>query len=520
MLCIIGKFYFYFITMTSTMHLAIHATYTLLCLHLSKAANYELLPNDGTTVKDSSFSLSEFQKLLHTEIDDEFANTNSIDYAFDDDDSMNRNLLTNEETQMPDMQSVWDHMSDHGWHLAEHLPRYKQRRARSRRARKLDALEDDEDNDTEQRIPPFVVCSRTPLLHSGAQRLHPLLQFTGSKEEDTTIIINDDDQTCFFIATTFQAAQIIEMAISNEEYVIRPLIDLMKISASTFELVQSSEWSIPSPEQRFRDLLHAGDPINDWERVLRITFTTGRNLDTSAESLVLKGKEILKDIEAMALDGSNRRRMQLINATDGYEYGESFSLSDAFSLTSSISLNARTMHRVRALASSRMNRFARSLELGIESSHKCGFMFENLSIRPIIEGNGIDIILNPDTDDSMMHRLHETDVHSSASNSHCVVSLIVGLSVQPQILNIEVDMPMTPDDYQSQWITQSNTKGSRPLFDSGLTGRGQIISIIDSGLDINHKYFGPTSNDVHQVRMMKSFRLLILTRPLSQQISI
>ncbi len=75
----------------------------------------------------------------------------------------------------------------------------------------------------------------------------------------------------------------------------------------------------------------------------------------------------------------------------------------------------------------------------------------------------------------------------------------MGLSVNPQVLNIEAVLPISPDDYESQWITQSNSHGHRPFFDSGLTGLNQIVSVTDSGLDVNHRYFHPTSSVVHDV---------------------
>ena len=75
----------------------------------------------------------------------------------------------------------------------------------------------------------------------------------------------------------------------------------------------------------------------------------------------------------------------------------------------------------------------------------------------------------------------------------------MGLSVLPETLTIEADLPITPDDYESQWITQSNSPGKRPFSDSGLTGKNQVVSVVDNGLDIKHKYFGPTSSGIHQV---------------------
>ena len=37
------------------------------------------------------------------------------------------------------------------------------------------------------------------------------------------------------------------------------------------------------------------------------------------------------------------------------------------------------------------------------------------------------------------------------------------------------------------------------------TGKGQIVSVADSGLDINHKHFGPTSNRVFNVCYNQQF---------------
>eukprot|EP00551_Chaetoceros_affinis_P000335 CAMPEP_0203633872 /NCGR_PEP_ID=MMETSP0088-20131115/943_1 /ASSEMBLY_ACC=CAM_ASM_001087 /TAXON_ID=426623 /ORGANISM="Chaetoceros affinis, Strain CCMP159" /LENGTH=523 /DNA_ID=CAMNT_0050487345 /DNA_START=23 /DNA_END=1594 /DNA_ORIENTATION=+ len=72
----------------------------------------------------------------------------------------------------------------------------------------------------------------------------------------------------------------------------------------------------------------------------------------------------------------------------------------------------------------------------------------------------------------------------------------MALSTHPSILSIETEGPTQTDDFESQWITQSRTERKRPLRGSGITGKNQIITIIDSGLDINNKYFGPTSNSV------------------------
>ena len=159
-------------------------------------------------------------------------------------------------------------------------------------------------------------------------------------------------------------------------------------------------------------------------------------------------------------------------------------------------------------------------------------MFNRLDVNVHYDNKGFDIVLNPSTGTKNNHHndgieyKHDNDrdeeikngvessndgiekqsvnrIDSSASNTHCVVSFIMALSTHPLVLSVEIEGPIITSDYESQWITQSKTTGKRPLRDLGIDGANQIISIIDSGLDINHHYFGPTDSKVFDVRNNK-----------------
>ena len=93
----------------------------------------------------------------------------------------------------------------------------------------------------------------------------------------------------------------------------------------------------------------------------------------------------------------------------------------------------------------------------------------------------------------------ENIVECSASNKHCVTSLIIALSTYPLVLSVETEGPIASNDYEAQWVTQSKVQNSRPLRDIGIHGENQIISIVDTDLDVNHEYFGPTSDKVFDV---------------------
>lgn len=150
----------------------------------------------------------------------------------------------------------------------------------------------------------------------------------------------------------------------------------------------------------------------------------------------------------------------------------------------------------------------RALQEGLEADHSCEAMLNNFQLSAHPNNEGFDIILNPSNKKTTHHNdgieiktLECEQEHlCSASNTHCVASLAMALSTHPLVLSIESEDQIIADDYESQWITQTKREGKVPLKDIlGLNGKNQIISIIDSGLDINHKYFGPTNKKVFNV---------------------
>ena len=147
--------------------------------------------------------------------------------------------------------------------------------------------------------------------------------------------------------------------------------------------------------------------------------------------------------------------------------------------------------------------WSRALELGLEADHSCQAMFQMLHVDVHYDNEGFDIIFNRndgiEEEDINNNEEHNDDIEfeldvqcendvncSSASNKHCVASLVMALSTHPLVLSVESEGPIVADDYEAQWITQSKVEGKRPLRDIGINGTNQIISIIDSGLDIHH----------------------------------
>lgn len=75
----------------------------------------------------------------------------------------------------------------------------------------------------------------------------------------------------------------------------------------------------------------------------------------------------------------------------------------------------------------------------------------------------------------------------------CFLLLTLGLAHAPEICFVERREPYTVDNTEAQWITQSGVPDNRPFFDVGITGKGQVVAVSDTGLDLNKCYFRDSS---------------------------
>lgn len=92
----------------------------------------------------------------------------------------------------------------------------------------------------------------------------------------------------------------------------------------------------------------------------------------------------------------------------------------------------------------------------------------------------------------------ESPVHQSTDDTarECLLLFVIGLASQPEVCWIGIVPDMIPLNSEAQWISQSREKRSRPFFDVGLSGKGQVIGVSDSGLDTDNCYFWDASGEV------------------------
>eukprot|EP00558_Chaetoceros_sp_UNC1202_P001501 CAMPEP_0197258810 /NCGR_PEP_ID=MMETSP1429-20130617/83188_1 /TAXON_ID=49237 /ORGANISM="Chaetoceros sp., Strain UNC1202" /LENGTH=710 /DNA_ID=CAMNT_0042722995 /DNA_START=11 /DNA_END=2143 /DNA_ORIENTATION=- len=258
--------------------------------------------------------------------------------------------------------------------------------------------------------------------------------------------------------------------------------------------VSEDYWPPLSPTNDYDD-----NNEESWERLVRVAFAAGDRASLKDDNeVVTKASAIIDSVQTLGQAGAeDRRRRNLQNGGSSLtDSSSSRSISSAFSLTASGDSRRRSLQTSSYSSNGRINMWHTSLERGLEADHGCQHMFDTMQLRPQYDMKGFDIVLNPSSSDDRQTNITNVYSESSASNVHCISSLIMALSVHPSVLHVEVDTPVTADDFESQWITQSKVSGYRPLTDVGLTGKNQIVSIIDSGCHINHRYFGPTDDKI------------------------
>lgn len=393
---------------------------------------------------------------------------------------------------------LWDGLMQHGWNTA--------RSAKHRILRSEDSFKAPID---EQMIDehPFLLCSSYPD-QSGYLRLQRMLSTFNTSITNAQAVYNSDETSCFVIATTSAAVEnafgetYIETGETRDSRMAHvtfgPLVDVLKFAAGTPDsILNDKDWAQPvamQPSLR-TSLANSTEERHHWSRSFMVDFIPGSlsKTDSSTEDIERIANDIIYHVSAMAnvkpmpMKQVNSTKLAMIRNSD------IMSTSEAFSLTSSAGEFGKTKPR------SSVNIWSNALKNGFESKHGCGNMFDLLEIRPrgIIDTSteneesvsvlGFELILNaPETTD-------EETTLSSARNKQCALSLIIGLSVHPNVQTIEIAQQLELSSVKGrsnpQWITQSGTVSSRPFFDYGLDGSGQVVAVADGGLDRDNCYF-------------------------------
>src|SRR4029453_11013055 len=80
---------------------------------------------------------------------------------------------------------------------------------------------------------------------------------------------------------------------------------------------------------------------------------------------------------------------------------------------------------------------------------------------------------------------------------------------------IEATPQYTFENDQAQWVVQSGVQNSRPVYDHGIRGQGQVVMTTDSGIRANHEMFNDSTQAIITWGYYPTHRKIIAVKPAS-----
>lgn len=295
------------------------------------------------------------------------------------------------------------------------------------------------DNPNEAHPFPYVVCAHGRKDNSSdSSSIDDMLAIFDKQYGEASLISSSHTETCLILTTTALNVQKVLGGYERRySFVALPLLDIAKVHYGTIDEVSSQGWSVPfwAPDDQLNDESYsknATEALDNWERVIEVNFGPGLGGMKEESQLLSLVNEMMGDIQDMGEVGWLRSLDK--DAAEKYLIHESLTcvpaISDAFSLTSSLhAINENN-------SNARITFWQDSFRNGIEAEHACSEMFSTLFVKPKAGYYGYDVVLNPNDGPPPQ------EYQSSASNPACVMSLIAGLSVHPYVLSVKANFPI------------------------------------------------------------------------------
>lgn len=148
-----------------------------------------------------------------------------------------------------------------------------------------------------------------------------------------------------------------------------------------------------------------------------------------------------------------------------YNDGDGNSLLIDFGLTNDTEVNLRLQSLPYYELLTGVEGFANAMD------EDCSYVYADMSALPEEDGTGFTVALPQNTSLS------------------CAIKIALSLTVYDDVCNIERMQPFLTSNVGVQWVLQSGFTDVRPWFDKGLNGSNVVVTVSDSGLDINNCYF-------------------------------
>ena len=103
---------------------------------------------------------------------------------------------------------------------------------------------------------------------------------------------------------------------------------------------------------------------------------------------------------------------------------------------------------------------------------------------------------DPELESSVLH-IGVNTTGKSDVEAGCLLTLSMAIAAHPNVCSLEKREGIGTHNQMVTWLTQSEVAESRPLFDAGLDGTGQVVAVSDTGIDRDNCYFAEPDGDAN-----------------------
>lgn len=279
-------------------------------------------------------------------------------------------------------------------------------------------------------------------------------------------VYNDKEMTCF--GTRFLASTALTIAdLQDPELPLLPIGASIKLRAGAIaEVLERAgidvDLDVPIDESIFRE----NDSVQSSQTRIEVALCSGADDD----ELRRMGRRLLDFLNLVDEDDPSRSEVASQNI-----YAD---LTDA---------ELRQMP-------ARSRFWRRVFETGIDSPEGCQETFDRLIFEVQASGDagemaGFYVSLGAKTGSG------SSDFQTIVS---CVLSTIAGMSLLPQVCSVDLNPLITTNNVDASAILQDPVNMNYPFYDAGITGKGQVIGVSDSGLDTDNCYVWDSSGDIRK----------------------
>ena len=319
---------------------------------------------------------------------------------------------------------------------------------------------------------PYIICSKKPRKSALERKLQIVdIVVYGAEDEFYSVgnlftIYNDKGMACF--GTRFLASTALTIAdLQDSELPLLPIGAYLKIRAGTVaEALEragiDTDLDVPIDE----DIVLENDSVQSSQTRIEVALCSGADDD----ELRRMGRRLLDHLNLVDEDDPTRSAVASQNI-----YAD---LTDAE--LRSMPARARFWRRV--------------FETGIDSPGGCQETFDRL-IFELQSGSG-----SGETTGFYITMGDETDDWSSGFQTivSCVLSTIAGIALLPQVCSVDLNPLISTNNVEASAILQDPVNMNYPFYRVGITGRGQVIGVSDSGLDTDNCYVWDSSGDIRK----------------------